>query len=101
MFCISLSLIQIFGLSNRDFHRSHGASPVGPCRRQTYLLHCASAARKTPLAPSSVERRGANATVVGIDLTGSDVRPSGWCVLQGPRAETGMIGSDEEIIALV
>jgi uncharacterized protein YprB with RNaseH-like and TPR domain/predicted nuclease with RNAse H fold/dephospho-CoA kinase len=42
-----------------------------------------------------------NATVVGIDLTGSETRPSGWCVLQGPRAETGMIGSDDEIITLV
>jgi uncharacterized protein YprB with RNaseH-like and TPR domain/predicted nuclease with RNAse H fold/dephospho-CoA kinase len=42
-----------------------------------------------------------NAVVVGIDLTGSEVRPSGWCVLEGPRAETGMIGSDKEIIARV
>jgi predicted nuclease with RNAse H fold/dephospho-CoA kinase len=41
------------------------------------------------------------ATVVGIDLTGSETRPSGWCVLEGPRAETGMIGSDDEIITLV
>jgi uncharacterized protein YprB with RNaseH-like and TPR domain/predicted nuclease with RNAse H fold/dephospho-CoA kinase len=41
------------------------------------------------------------ATVVGIDLTGSETRLSGWCVLQGARAETGMIGSDEEIIRLI
>jgi uncharacterized protein YprB with RNaseH-like and TPR domain/predicted nuclease with RNAse H fold/dephospho-CoA kinase len=45
--------------------------------------------------------RAENATVVGIDLTGSETRLTGWCVLQGARAETGMIGSDEEIITLV
>jgi uncharacterized protein YprB with RNaseH-like and TPR domain/predicted nuclease with RNAse H fold/dephospho-CoA kinase len=43
--------------------------------------------------------RGESATVVGIDLTGSETKPSGWCALKGAIAETGMIGSDDEIIA--
>jgi len=38
------------------------------------------------------------ATVVGIDLTGSEERPSGWCALRGDHAETAMVGSDKEII---
>ena len=38
------------------------------------------------------------ATVVGIDLTSSESKPSGWCVLRGAFAETDMIGSDDEII---
>ena len=42
-----------------------------------------------------------NATVVGIDLTGSEARPSGWCLLQGPKAETGMIAADEELVERV
>lgn len=37
------------------------------------------------------------ATVIGIDLTGSEARPSGWCVLQGSEAETAMIGGDDEL----
>lgn len=39
--------------------------------------------------------------VVGIDLTGSAVRPSGWCELNGPVAITRTVGSDEEILALI
>lgn len=41
------------------------------------------------------------ATVVGIDLTGSETKPSGWCVLRGTFAETDMIGSDDEIISRI
>src|SRR5687767_9354340 len=36
--------------------------------------------------------------VVGIDLTGSEERPSGWCILQNGRATTLKIGSDEDLI---
>lgn len=39
------------------------------------------------------------ATVVGIDLTGSEARPSGWCLLRGSAAETTMLASDDEIFA--
>ena len=39
--------------------------------------------------------------VVGIDLTGSAARPSGWCELRGPVATTCMIESDEEIMACI
>jgi uncharacterized protein YprB with RNaseH-like and TPR domain/predicted nuclease with RNAse H fold/dephospho-CoA kinase len=41
------------------------------------------------------------ATVVGIDLTSSGIKPSGWCVLRGAFAETDMIGSDDEIISRI
>jgi len=43
------------------------------------------------------ETAAENATVVGIDLTGSDARPSGWCVLRGNEAETCKLASDDEI----
>ena len=39
--------------------------------------------------------------VVGIDLTGSAARPSGWCELRGPVGTTCMVGSDDEIMALI
>ncbi len=40
-----------------------------------------------------------SARVVGIDLTGSARRPSGWCLLQGCEASTTLLNEDEEIVA--
>lgn len=37
--------------------------------------------------------------IVGIDLTGSENRPSGWCLLKGTEASTRIIGSDEDLIS--
>lgn len=36
--------------------------------------------------------------IVGIDLTGSEKRPSGWCFLDNNHATTKLLGSDTEII---
>jgi uncharacterized protein YprB with RNaseH-like and TPR domain/predicted nuclease with RNAse H fold len=36
--------------------------------------------------------------VVGIDLTGSENRPSGWCVLEGDHATTRLLRADRELI---
>ena len=38
------------------------------------------------------------ARVVGIDLTGSEARGSGWCLLDGSRAETTVLFADDEIL---
>ncbi len=39
------------------------------------------------------------ATIIGIDLTGSEVRPSGWCTLRADEAYTRTVSSDDEIMA--
>lgn len=39
------------------------------------------------------------ARVVGIDLTGSEERPSGWCLLVGHHVDTATLSTDEQIIA--
>ena len=44
------------------------------------------------------ETAASKATIVGIDLTGSESRPSGWCVLRGSAAETAMINTDDELV---
>ena len=44
-------------------------------------------------------RRLADYQIVGIDLTGSEERPSGWCVLRGCTAKTEKVFSDAEIVA--
>jgi uncharacterized protein YprB with RNaseH-like and TPR domain/predicted nuclease with RNAse H fold/dephospho-CoA kinase len=36
--------------------------------------------------------------VVGIDLTGSEERPSGWCLLNNNYAETKSLGSDDDLV---
>ncbi len=38
------------------------------------------------------------ARVVGIDLTGSEARGSGWCFLDGSRAETAVLFPDDAIL---
>ena len=38
------------------------------------------------------------ARVVGIDLTGSEARGSGWCFLNGSRAETAVLFADDAIL---
>ena len=37
--------------------------------------------------------------VVGIDLTGSEERPSGWCELRGREAQTRPIDTDDAMVA--
>ena len=39
-----------------------------------------------------------SATIVGIDLTGSEARASGWCVLHGREASTCKLSTDDELI---
>lgn len=45
--------------------------------------------------------RAADAVVVGIDLTGSEAKPSGFAVLSDREASTAMIGSDDDLVAAV
>ena len=47
------------------------------------------------------ETPAAQATVVGVDLTGSERRPSGVCALRGDEAQTAMLSADDEIIAFI
>jgi uncharacterized protein YprB with RNaseH-like and TPR domain/predicted nuclease with RNAse H fold len=43
--------------------------------------------------------RDADARIVGIDLTGSESRPSGWALLEGETLVTGTLSSTDELIA--
>lgn len=42
--------------------------------------------------------KASSSKIVGIDLTGSEARPTGWCFLDGAKAVTSTIRSDSEII---
>ncbi len=51
------------------------------------------------LADLFPQRNREELRVVGIDLTGSEARPSGWCLLNGNHATTQTVGSDDDLIA--
>lgn len=40
-------------------------------------------------------------TIIGIDLTGAERRPSGWCRLTGRHAETRMVKTDAEMLEAI
>jgi predicted nuclease with RNAse H fold/dephospho-CoA kinase len=42
--------------------------------------------------------RAEKSKIVGIDLTGSEARPTGWCLLDGANAKTETISTDEDIV---
>lgn len=62
----------------------------------------ASAGRQLTQAPQFSSLLGggpaAKAKVVGIDLTGSEARGTGWCILDGNYATTATIFSDQDIL---
>lgn len=57
--------------------------------------------RALPSFKSLFGARAASAVSVGIDLTGSEAKPSGFCVLRGAHASTSMIGPDDELVAAI
>lgn len=50
------------------------------------------------LSDLEIISQGGDFRVVGIDLTGSEKRASGWCLLENEKAETRCISTDDEII---
>lgn len=47
-----------------------------------------------------IKKRNKNPLVVGIDLSGSEKKASGWALLKGAHAETRLIKTDKEIIKI-
>lgn len=50
------------------------------------------------LSDLEIISQGNDFRVVGIDLTGSEKRASGWCLLENGKAETLLLKTDEEIV---
>jgi uncharacterized protein YprB with RNaseH-like and TPR domain/predicted nuclease with RNAse H fold len=50
------------------------------------------------LAGLQARMRDPQDRIVGIDLTGSEARPTGWALLQDGYVVTGTLGSDQEIL---
>jgi len=62
------------------------------------VRHKISARPKITLADVIAESAIAAVRIVGIDLTGSESRPSGWCLLNSNRAWTQCLSSDDELV---
>jgi len=85
--------------------RPTGVRPVGDTQvelrtgKRTYLMVIPRKKRRT-IAPLLRKLGGPQKAppVVGIDLTGSEKRATGWAVLKGSRAEAKLIKTDEELI---
>jgi predicted nuclease with RNAse H fold/dephospho-CoA kinase len=58
--------------------------------------------RKTPTFDGLFsDRRAGKSIAVGVDLTGSETKPSGFCVLDGAHATTQLIGPDDDMVAAI
>lgn len=71
-------------------HENRGTISINPYRgRVGPTVYYSELTADTSLPPGRV---------VGIDLTGSEDKPSGWAILDGQAAETLLVRSDEEIV---
>ncbi len=66
-----------------------------PTQHKTRVLPTTAAKR---LAVSDLLGDSAPRRVVGIDLTGSESRPSGFCALEGRSALTSLLSKDDELL---
>jgi uncharacterized protein YprB with RNaseH-like and TPR domain/predicted nuclease with RNAse H fold/dephospho-CoA kinase len=73
----------------------NGKKVTGDIKIRPYTGEIGPAILLKDLSMNSPQRK---LKVVGIDLTGSEVRPSGWCILQGNLSDTQQICSDSDII---
>jgi uncharacterized protein YprB with RNaseH-like and TPR domain/predicted nuclease with RNAse H fold len=107
----SIRLFELAGIDDLPRQRRPAAERVEPPRIIAGRTRLTVGRRAFPMPPRAETRpaltiatlRAAmpdpDARIVGIDLTGSETRPSGWALLQGDIVLTGTLSSTEEIVA--
>lgn len=76
------------------------SAPAGWNSVESTIIRRKRAYKRAPSFDSIFEsHRAAKARIVGIDLTGSEARRSGWCLLNGKYASTDLLKSNEEILS--
>lgn len=89
---------QPFGRAGRVALR-FAKSPETTRRNSVFLTQYYSAHRRMTFHDLNLPQpRNGPLRIVGIDLTGSPQRPSGWAVLENGRAATRRLGTDDEIV---
>jgi uncharacterized protein YprB with RNaseH-like and TPR domain/predicted nuclease with RNAse H fold len=77
---------------------SAGASTLKVGRQTLALPERRSTQPRIVIRDLTARMREPHARIVGIDLTGSESRPSGWALLEGETVITGMLSGTEEIL---
>jgi uncharacterized protein YprB with RNaseH-like and TPR domain/predicted nuclease with RNAse H fold len=77
---------------------SAGASTLKVGRQTLALPERRSTQPRIVIRDLTARMREPDARIVGIDLTGSESRPSGWALLEGETVITGMLSGTEEIL---
>lgn len=78
---------------------SAGASTLKVGRQTLALPQRRSTQPRITIGDLTARMRDPDARIVGIDLTGSESRPSGWALLERETVITGMLAATEEILA--
>lgn len=81
--------------------RNSNGVPPGPNTWANRFVVRSKKRQKTPIVPELLRRAANNGhapKIVGIDLTGSSNRASGWALLTGDLTETKLLKTDKEII---
>jgi len=77
---------------------SAGTSTLKVGRQTLALPERRSTQPRIGITDLTARMRDPNARIVGIDLTGSESRPSGWALLEGDTVITGTLSGTEEIL---
>lgn len=85
---------------NRPFRVRYKAS-LGVADGTTPLPPPSRLGRRAPSFAELFEGDAATATIVGIDLTGSQSKPSGLATLRAAEAKTARLAKDDDIVAYV
>jgi uncharacterized protein YprB with RNaseH-like and TPR domain/predicted nuclease with RNAse H fold len=75
-----------------------GVSAIPKSPRRTAIRRTASP-NQTSIVAGLIQKCGRPTRIVGIDLTGSEKRATGWSLLDGEVATTKSLSTDEELIA--
>jgi uncharacterized protein YprB with RNaseH-like and TPR domain/predicted nuclease with RNAse H fold len=86
-------------VSGRLWNRKKIYGGVGPLPKSPKLRKQAGPSTSRTLVADLLERSDIpGPKIVGIDLTGSERRATGWALLHGPQAETKSLIRDEDLI---
>ena len=89
-------------LFSRDIKFSEWAAPCNWLEIDAATINMSrSLAVKHSFAEIFSNHSVSKVRVVGIDLTGSEARASGWCLLEGNKAKTRLVHSDKELLEAI
>jgi uncharacterized protein YprB with RNaseH-like and TPR domain/predicted nuclease with RNAse H fold len=90
------SRLNLFGSSNASMFS--GVADEPPSNRRALLRRAPKQPDSTGLVSGLLRKYRMAPTIVGIDLTGSEKRATGWALMQGDKVATKPIRTDDDLI---